>query len=157
MNSRKDLLPQKPDDIPYFFVEYWNRGDAWGIASLFAEDAEFVNVVGLWWHDRQAIYKAHDYGLKVIFPDSSLDIRKTTLKMLSDDIAVVHTRLSLSNQSGKAGIRKPGRRQNIFTFVMKKFDEGWICVAAHNTDIVPGKETNIIDDAGNITAIDYRK
>ena len=45
------------------FFDRWNDHDAEGIAALFAEDADFVNVVGLWWRNRRAIRKAHDYGL----------------------------------------------------------------------------------------------
>ena len=34
------------------FFDRWNAGDADGIGALFAEDADFVNVVGLWWRSR---------------------------------------------------------------------------------------------------------
>ena len=44
------------------------------IAALFDPDAEFVNVVGLWWHDREAIRRAHAYGLTRIFQHSTLRI-----------------------------------------------------------------------------------
>lgn len=37
-----------PEDIPSLFIHYWNQRDAKGIAEQFTEDADFVNVVGLW-------------------------------------------------------------------------------------------------------------
>jgi hypothetical protein len=40
-----------PESIPTVFVEAWNNRDADTLASVFDADAEFVNVVGLWWHD----------------------------------------------------------------------------------------------------------
>lgn len=34
------------------FADAWNRHDMEAFAQLFAADAEFVNVVGLWWKGR---------------------------------------------------------------------------------------------------------
>lgn len=94
--------------------------DADFLASLFVEDAEFVNVVGLWWHNRDDIRKAHAYGFEKIFPDSDLDLRKTTVKYLADDIAVVHARMRLKNQTPADKESIPSLRQNIFSFVVQK-------------------------------------
>lgn len=148
---------KEPGEIPALFVESWMKRDAEMLASLFSEDAEFVNVVGLWWHNRKDIKKAHAYGFKNIFPDSDLVLRETSVKHLSDDVAVVHARMRLKNQTPKGDIKTPSLRQNIFIFVVKKQEECWICVSAQNTDIIPGAETNIIDEEGNFRSVNYRK
>ena len=68
-----DYTPlDSPQSIPAVFVEAWNDRDPDKLASLFDEDAQFVNVTGLWWHDRGAIRKAHAYGLGRIFDRSTL-------------------------------------------------------------------------------------
>lgn len=152
-----DRMVSLPEDIPLFFSEAWNNSDADGIASLFQEDAEFVNVVGLWWHNRKHIRKAHDYGLKTIFNQSTLEVRRVKVKMLGDTIAVVHARMRLSGQTGHDGITIPGTRMNIFSFVVQLTAGSWQCVSAHNTDVVPGAETNIIDSQGNMKSTDYRE
>lgn len=148
---------KEPGDIPALFVEAWKKRDAEMLASLFAEDADFVNVVGLWWHTRKDIQKAHAYGFEKIFPDSDLVLRKTTVKHLSEDIAVVHARMRLKDQTPKGSIETPALRQNLISFVVQKQEDIWICVSAHNTDIVPGAETNIIDEDGNFRSVNYRK
>lgn len=148
---------EAPEELPMRFIKAWNERDPAGIANLFAEDASFVNVVGLWWNDRAAIWKAHEYGLRVIFPDSRLELRKTQLRIISDEAAVVQARMKLSAQSSHGNLSKPASRMNVFTFVLEKRVQGWVCVAAQNTDIVPGKETNIVDQEGNLKAVDYRK
>lgn len=147
----------KPEDIGYEFCRAWNERNAFSIANLFTEDAEFVNVVGLWWHDRKSIWKAHDYGLKVIFPNSHLEVRQVKTRFISQNVALVHAKMKLIGQTGLIKDSNPGDRQNIFSFVLEKKEEGWICISAHNTDVVPGKETNIIDSAGNLKAVDYRR
>lgn len=146
---------KQPEDIPKQFVAAWNNRNAKDLADLFAEDAEFVNVVGLWWHNKADIFKAHDYGLKNLFSESELSIRKIKTKYLSDDIAVVNARLHLEGQTKIAG-HKLQARNTIFTFVVQNKEDHWLCVSAHNTDVVPGKETNIVKEDNTIEAVDYR-
>jgi len=161
MNPKNYPIISSPEDIPTRFKEAWNERDANKLAAIFDEDAEFVNVVGIWWHNRRDIYKAHDYGLRVIFKDSHLARGKTTVKYLSDSIAVVHARFRLRDQT-PLDSKTPGIRQTIFSFVVHRVDvddgrgETWSCASAHNTDIKPGKETHLMQD-GEIEAVDYRE
>ena len=145
-----------PEEIPQRFVSGWNNRDVDELVSVFTEDAEFVNVVGLWWHNIKEIRKAHDYGLKVIFKDSTLKIQKVTTKYLSEEIVLIHAKMLLRNQSAHGDVRTPQLRQNLFSFVAKQFNGEWKCVSAHNTDIVPGAETHIVKEDGSIKAANYR-
>ena len=145
-----------PEEIPSLFVQAWNARDANGIANLFTLDANFVNVVGIWWKNRKDIWKAHDYGLRVIFKDSTLEVRQVNVKYLTPEVATVHSRMKLVGQSQHINSKQPGQRFNIFTFVVQKQNSGWVVVAAHNTDQAPFKETNLIDETGNLHAVSYR-
>lgn len=148
--------PDVPEDLPAAFVEAWNRRDADGIAALFDTDAEFVNVTGLWWHDRESIRRAHAYGLARIFNHSTLRIDGLRVKHLANDIAVVHARMSLSGQTAIGDIVQPGTRVTLFSFVVHRTSGGWRCASAHNTDVAPGKETNAVGPNGTLRAVDYR-
>lgn len=146
----------RPESIPARFVEAWNDRDPARLASVFDVDAEFVNVAGLWWHDRAAIEAAHAYGLERIFSRSTLRLELVKVKWLSDAIAVVHARMQLTDQSPVDGV-EPGPRRTILSFVVHRTGEGWRCASAHNTDIVPGAETNIIDAEGRLKSVSYRR
>jgi uncharacterized protein (TIGR02246 family) len=145
-----------PEQIPSLFAEAWNRRDPDSLASLFEDDAEFVNVTGLWWHDRPSIRKAHAYGLERIFSASMLSIDETRVKQLSHDVAVVHARMTLSGQTPIGKIKRPGSRTNVFSFVAHRVGERWLCASAHNTDVVPHMETHIVDDEGALRAANYQ-
>ena len=106
--------PDRPENIPALFVDAWNRRDPDALAALFEADADFVNVVGIWWEDREAIRQAHAYGLTRIFQHSTLRLGRVKLRQLSDDIAVVHARMSLSGQTAADGVPVPGVRHNLF-------------------------------------------
>jgi uncharacterized protein (TIGR02246 family) len=146
-----------PESIPLVFTEAWNRRDAPKLASLFDEDAEFINVTGLWWHNRQAIEKAHAYGLEKIFNNSTLSLLRTKVKYLAENIAVVQAKMKLKGQTPVGDVEQPGLRSNIFTFVVHKTDDCWSCASAQNTDIIPNMETYVRDEKGNLTPVDYRK
>ena len=142
--------------MPDAFAAAWNARDADALADLFEADAEFVNVTGLWWHDRDAIRRAHAYGLSVIFPDSTLTVVRTREKPLGDGVAVVHARMRLTGQTPVVGVAAPGVRHTVFSFVMRQAADGWRCASAHNTDVVPGMETHVRDADGTLRAVDYR-
>lgn len=143
-----------PGDMPHAFRDAWMARDADALAALFAGDADFVNVVGLWWEDRAAIARTHDYGLSTFFRDSILSVGRVKVRPVGDDAAVVHARLILRGQIGRDGAPS-GPRNTILVFVMAREAAGWVCVAAQNTDIVPGAET-FEATAGGLAPRDYR-
>lgn len=148
-------LPE-PGAMPAAFAAAWNARDADALADLFETDAEFVNVVGLWWHDREAIRRAHAYGLSTIFRDSTLTVGRTREKALVETVTLVQARVRLVGQSPGGGVRQPGVRRTVFTFVMRHHADGWRCAAAHNTDVVPGAETHVRAEDGALRPADYR-
>jgi uncharacterized protein (TIGR02246 family) len=149
-------LATTPDMVPSLFAAAWNTRAPDVLASLFDEDAEFVNVVGLWWHDRASIRTAHAYGLARIFNNSRLTVEEIRVKPLSADIAVVHARMSLSGQTPVGAVEEPGSRTTIFSFVVRRTGDRWLCAAAHNTDVIPRMDTNVVDDGGTHRAVNYR-
>lgn len=146
-----------PESIPQIFVEAWNQRDPAKLASLFDEDAEFINVTGLWWHHRKDIEKAHAYGLSTIFSASTLKLIQTKVKYLAEDIAVVQAKMKLSGQTPTDEVSTPGVRRNIFTFVVHRSGEQWSAASAQNTDIIPNMETHVRDEEGQLKPVDYRK
>lgn len=147
----------KPEDIAHHFADAWNQNSAQGIADLFSDDADFINVTGLWWQSKQDIFQAHDYGLRVIFKQSTLKLIKTKVRHLNDDIAIVQAKIRLTDQTApSASANRPQTRTTIFTFVAKKENDHWLCYAAQNTEVQAGKETFIRKENGDYEAVSYR-
>jgi uncharacterized protein (TIGR02246 family) len=147
----------RPERLPEIWALAWNRRDPDALAALFDTDAEFVNVTGLWWHDREAIREAHRYGLEVIFNTSELTVRRTTVKWVRDDVAVVHARMRLTGQTPVREAERPQPRTTVFSFVVHRTEGRWSCASAHNTDVVPGMETNLAGADGTFRSVDYRR
>ena len=121
-------------------------------AECLSEDAEFVNVVGLWWHDRDAIADAHGYALGSFFAETELRPGATRVKRLSNDHAIVQCRFRLTGQRTPDG-RTAAERRTILTFVVERRTNGWIAVAAQNTDVAEGAETLARDRDGALRAM----
>lgn len=144
---------QDPADFPNAFTNAWMARDGDALAALFDADADFVNVVGIWWEDRAAIARAHGYALSSFFAQSRLVPGRIKVRMLGPDTAVVHCRFHLSGQKAPNGdTAQP--RNTILVFVLTRSADGWKAVAAQNTDIVPGMETQI--NTGRLQSADYR-
>jgi len=147
------LTLSDPAEFFAAFVSAWHDRDGAAIGALFAEDADFVNVVGLWWRRRTDIARAHDYALKSFFADTRLDPRATTLRLLGESHAVVHCRFHLSGQRAPDGSRA-GDRQTVMSVVLERRGAGWLAVSAQNTDVQPGAETFV--NAKRLGPADYR-
>ena len=70
-------------------------------------------------------------------------------------VAAVHARMTLTGQPSVGGTTAPRPRSNVMSLVVHQKPAGWCCASAHNTDIVPGSETNIIDDRGRLRSVGY--
>lgn len=134
---------QSPAEVVSRWQEAWNRGDADSLAQLFAPNAEFVNVVGLWWHDREAIRASHAFGFAKIFTGSTITMNQPRVRHLGPDAATVHSRWRIVGQISPTG-EPAGEREGIFLFVLERRAGAWITVAAQNTDVVRGAQTHIV-------------
>ncbi len=131
---------QAPEEIVGRFTDAWNRHDMAALAALFAEEADFVNVVGMWWRSRAEIEAAHAEAHATFFKDSRLEGELASLKQLTPEVAVVHVRWQLTGQLEPDGTIGAPRR-GILVFVLARAAGGWRARVAQNTDIMPGLRT----------------
>ncbi|WP_052295526.1 SgcJ/EcaC family oxidoreductase [Paenarthrobacter aurescens] len=147
-------MKPSPRDVADGFARAWNVADPVALAELFVEDADFVNVVGMWWNNRRQIMFNHDYGFRHMFPDTEMVLEKVKVRELGTEVAVVHARWSMTGQITPTGERSGPRRGVISFTAVRQSDGRWLAVSAQNTDIVPGKQTNVAAD-GRLTPESY--
>lgn len=137
-----------PEDIPELFAQAWNARDPEALARLFDEDAEFVNVSGACWHDRDSIRQAHADRMERALHTSTLTPGETKVKLLSPQVAVVHTRMTLSDEDGADAVTRAAPRMTIASFVVHRAGDRWLCASAQNTDVIPSTAANVLGEAG---------
>jgi uncharacterized protein (TIGR02246 family) len=141
-----------PENIPALFARAWNARDADALAALFEDDAEFVNVTGLCWHDRESIRRGHASG---DFDKSTLTTGHTKVKLLSPDVAVVYSQMTVSCDEPAGAAEHPGPHTTIVSFVVHRTGSRWLCAMAHNTDVLPTAAPSVLDAADAIGLTGY--
>jgi uncharacterized protein (TIGR02246 family) len=118
------------------FIDNWNRHDMESFAGLFADDAQFVNVVGLWWHSRAEIQEQHEALHATRMRISHLVATETAVRLLRPDVAVVHIRWELTGDTGIDGVTLP-MRQGVMSLVTVIAGRKWQIASAQNTNVIP--------------------
>jgi uncharacterized protein (TIGR02246 family) len=131
------LVISKPADAATAFADAWNRHDMDDFAALFADDANFVNVVGVWWKNRAEIEAAHRATHETMFRDSRLGGAVSSVVELASGLVSVHYTWTLTGASAPDG-SPAGVREGILLLIVKEEPSGWRIKVAQNTDIVPG-------------------
>lgn len=121
-----------PEDIATGFAAAWNAADAQLLAECFTEDADFVNVVGLWWRSRTQIRDNHAYGFRYMFPRTTMTLQKVACRVLGSDFAVVHAAWTVTGQITPTG-EPAGDRYGVLSFTVARQPDGnWL--AHHDPD-----------------------
>jgi uncharacterized protein (TIGR02246 family) len=146
----------EPIQLVHEYIRAWDAKDAEAIGRLFVEDADFVNVVGLWWTGRRSIVKAHQFGFQHAFGAATISVQKVTHRFLGDDAAVVTAQWQISGQVDPDGEPVDPRRGVISATLVKLADGTWLGVSCHNTDIAMAADT-FVSREGRLTATSYIK
>ncbi len=143
-----------PLDVVSKFIKGWNEGDSKAISELFAEDADFVNVVGLWWTSRRSIRRALKRGFAEWFAGSRFTVEKLSQRLLGGEAALIIARWRIEGQRDPDG-ELAGTRRGLATVAMQRLEDGtWLCVSCHFTDIAAAADTNLVV-AGVVTPTSY--
>jgi uncharacterized protein (TIGR02246 family) len=124
-------------DVVHSFAECWNRHDMNAFAALFAQDAEFVNVVGLWWKGRDEIRKAHEFAHATMFKSSHLTITGVAVRFPAADLAIARARWALEGHLAPDGSTLPART-GVLLNLLARSAGAWHIIDSQNTDIVEG-------------------
>lgn len=132
--SRLGLPPLlTPAHVTARYETAWNGHDIRLFATLFHQDATFVNRFATYWKGADAIVNGHRAIHDTVYRDSMLKIDPPEVRMLSDDIAIVHfwTRLT----AGEAHPAGPHQADTLVMAVMTKRGGNWRIQAAENATL----------------------
>lgn len=102
----------------------WNRHDMQAYGALFHEDAEWVNVVGMYWRGKPQVMRAHTVFHDTIFKDCQLEGRELTVREIAPDAAVAvwtHQQDAYRTPSGNL----QDKTLNRMTLVVSRRDGQW--------------------------------
>ena len=107
----------------------WNSYDSQSFASVFAEDADFIHILGAYFNGRENIEKGHRAIFDTIYKGSHNQIQVHKIRALSEDVAVVFTQATLDFFQGENKVRIQSRP----TMVAQRKNGGWEIAVFQNT------------------------
>ena len=116
------------------YEKAWNTHDMKLLATLFRDDAEFINVVGMHWRGRDAIVKAHAIFHEIMFKDCRFKTDSIETRPLGSDHAIAMWTATQDSYTTPSGQVVP-KGQFKLSLILTKGSEGWRIVHGHNVRI----------------------
>jgi uncharacterized protein (TIGR02246 family) len=121
-------------DIVKAYEAGWNAHDMDALAALFADDVEWINIVGMWWRGRGDVRDAHIGIHATVFKDVGMRVEDCVVRFVGNDLAISVVTLTMGGFTPPDGkYRPPG--QDRLTLMMHRREGSWRIVHGHNTPI----------------------
>jgi uncharacterized protein (TIGR02246 family) len=108
----------------------WNAGSGVAFASVFSEDADLVGPTGLRLRGRDRIASFHQVLFDGILKDTSFAGDITSVRFLTNDVAVVH---AIGGPSRSSDSTEPSIRRSLHTFVAVRRHGRWFIETFQST------------------------
>ena len=109
----------------------WNAADGSAFVAAFAEDADFVNVLGMHARGRDAIAAGHEQIFRTVYAGSSVAYQVEGARLLRPEVALVHVRAGLDVPGGPMA----GHHDARYSMVLTRDRGEWRIASFHNTFI----------------------
>src|SRR5262245_11218294 len=113
----------------------WNAGDGIAFAAPFTKDADFVNIRADRFSGRETIAAGHDGIFRSIYAGSKNRYTVDSIRLLREDVAVVHVRAEMTVPSGPM----TGKHHALYSAVLTRDANGWEIASFHNTLMPPAE------------------
>ena len=112
-----------------------NDKDWKAYAALFADDADWINVVGMFWHGKDNVVKSHAAYGSTVFRNGGFTYSDILIRDVAPNVAVVVVTEHSVEQLAPDGVTKlPGGEERL-SFVVVKRSGQWKITLGHNTSV----------------------
>ena len=126
----------RPQALVDRFVRAWNAHDPTAMGDLFSEEADFVNAEGVWSQGRPWIRAQLERFHTTRFKGTTLVETNTRLRMVKDNVAVMHFQWEMSGAVDAYGKPVP-KLHGIMQIVAVQEVKGWRILSAQDTQVAP--------------------
>lgn len=109
--------------------ESWNRYDSEAYATVFAEDADFIHILGAHYIGRESVDTAHRRIWDTIYKGSRVKMEVEKIRQLGNDTAIVFTHAALEFFQGGEKVTMKSRP----TLIVQRNNGRWEIAAFQNT------------------------
>jgi len=120
--------------------EAMNHKDWKAYGDLFAEDADWINVVGMFWHGKENVVKAHAAYASTVFRNGGFTYSDMSIREVAPSVVVVVVTEHSVEQVAPDGVTKLPPGQGRLSFVVVKRNGEWKITLGHNTGVLEAAE-----------------
>jgi uncharacterized protein (TIGR02246 family) len=121
------------------YHESWNCHDMAALSELFADDAHWVNIVGMYWPGKSAVVGAHAALQRTFFRTTEQELIDVTVREIAPGVAVAVAHFRMGPFTPPDGVRRPAAG-NRLSFTLVERNRRWLIVHGHNTVIDPAAQ-----------------
>src|ERR1700683_4473578 len=85
----------------------WNRHDMAALSDLFADDAHWVNIVGMYWPGKGAVVGAHERLHSTFFRTTEQQLIDVTARSIAPGVAIAVAHLRMEAFTPPDGVHRP--------------------------------------------------
>lgn len=116
-------------------IARFNRHEA-PLPSAFTEDADFVNVYGMWRRGPAEIEARQKERMDTVLKEAQIKLLDLSIRFIRPDVAIVHQTHEMTGMLGADGKTMPPHRE-LGIRVLVKEQGKWLTTAFHNTIVRP--------------------
>ena len=120
--------------------EAMNHKDWKAYGDLFADDADWINVVGMFWHGKENLVNAHAAYASTVFRNGGFTYSDMSIREVAPNVAVVVVTEHAVEQLAPDGVTKLPPGEGRLSFVVVKRKEKWKITLGHNTGVLKAAE-----------------
>lgn len=117
----------------------WNRHDIAAMADLFAEEAQWVNIVGWYWPTKRAVVAGHEAIHRSFFQATDIELAEVDIRSIAPGVAVAVVLLKVGPFTPPDGIPRPESEDRL-SFILTQQAGKWRIAHGHNTVIDPAAQ-----------------
>jgi len=141
--ARAQTDDQAVRKLPQEFCDAWAKHDGHQLATIMADDVDFVTVGANWLHGRADFEKYHSRLLSGRFKEAALTLLQTEVRFLQPDMAAIHWSWKIVGDQDFDGTPRRQPRFGLMTMIAQKRNGIWQVVVAQNTNTIPGTPPEI--------------
>jgi uncharacterized protein (TIGR02246 family) len=123
--------------LPQSFCAAWAKHDGHALATIMADDVDFVTVATTYLHGRKDFEDFHVRLLSGRFKDSTITPIDITARFLRPDFGVVHWSWKIDGDKNADGTAREAR-YGMMTLVAEKQHGNWRVIVGQNTNAILG-------------------
>ncbi len=116
-------------------IASWNKHDYSTMATYATEDADWVNIVGMWWKNRKEVQFAHQAYHETMFKNVKLTKNSVHLRQITPDVIIAHLNTKKGAYTTPSGHQKPEADDMALLVFVKKGNK-WLLTAGENVEVV---------------------